>query len=74
MIQYTVRMNGKPIKNFYDKSEANKFMQWLMAQQQLESQREKLIEEALAKSDMSEANAVIKHIMELKSENKDSSK
>lgn len=63
---YTVRMNGKPIKNFSNKVEANKFMQWLMAQQQLESQREKLIEEALAKSDMSEAKVVIKHIMEKK--------
>jgi hypothetical protein len=74
MMIYTVRMNGKPIKNFYDKSEANLFMQWLMNRSQEEVLCESLIEAALAKSDMSEANVVIKHIMELKSENKNSSK
>ena len=66
MIQYTVRMNGKPIKNFYDKAEADKFMKWLMTRQQEEALREALIEAALMKSDMVEANAVIKHVMELK--------
>jgi len=66
MIQYTVRMNGKPIKNFYDKTEANLFMQWLMNRSKEEMLRESLIEAALAKSDLSEANAVIKHVMELK--------
>jgi len=66
MIQYTVRMNGKPIKNFYDKTEANLFMQWLLNRSKEETLRESLIEAALAKSDLSEANAVIKHIMELK--------
>jgi len=74
MIQYTVRMNGKPIKNFYDRSEANLFMQWLLNRSKEETLRESLIEAALAKSDLSEANVVIKHIMELKSENKNSSK
>ena len=74
MIQYTVRMNGKPIKNFYDRSEANLFMQWLLNRSKEETLRESLIEAALVKSDLSEANVVIKHIMELKSENKDSSK
>lgn len=66
MIQYTVRMNGKPIKNFYDKAEANLFMQWLMNRSKEEMICESLIEAALAKSDLSEANAVIKHVMELK--------
>jgi len=66
MIQYTVRMNGKPIKNFYDRSEANLFMQWLLNRSKEETLRESLIEAALAKSDLSEANVVIKHIMELK--------
>jgi hypothetical protein len=67
-------MNGKPIKNFYDRSEANLFMQWLLNRSKEETLRESLIEAALAKSDLSEANVVIKHIMELKSENKNSSK
>jgi hypothetical protein len=66
MIQYTVRVNGKPIKNFYDKTEANLFMQWLMNRSKEEMICESLIEAALAKSDLSEANAVIKHVMELK--------
>jgi len=66
MIQYTVRMNGIPIKNFYDKSEANLFMQWLMNRSQEEVLCESLIEAALAKSDMSESKIIIKHVMELK--------
>ena len=66
MIIYTVRFNGKPIKNFVDKTEANNFMKWLITQDQLETARENLIEEALAKSDLSEANQIIKFIMEKK--------
>ena len=73
MIQYAVRMNGKPIKNFYDRSEANLFMQWLLNRSKEETLRESLIEAALAKSDLSDANTIIKHIMELKSEKKHSS-
>ena len=63
---YTVRMNGKPIKNFTDKAEANNFMVWITQQQQVEELREGLIEAALALSDMSEAKEVIKHIMDKK--------
>jgi hypothetical protein len=66
MIQYTVRINGKPIKNFYDESEAKLFMQWLMNRSKEEVIRESLIESALEKSDLNEAKVVIKHIMELK--------
>ena len=73
MILYTVRMNGKPIKNFYDRSEANLFMQWLLNRSKEESLSESLIESALSKSDMIQAKEVIKHIMELKSEKKHSS-
>jgi len=61
---YTIRMNGKPIKTFSDKGDAKEFLQWLLTQQQLESEREKLIEAALAKSDFNEAKTIINHIME----------
>jgi len=61
MILYTVRMNGKPIKNFYDKSEANLFMQWLLNRSKEESLSESLIESALSKSDMIQAKEVITH-------------
>ena len=40
----------------------------------LNAHREEYIDKAVEVSDMGEAKAVIKHIMELKSENKDSSK
>lgn len=63
---YTVRINGKAVKTFSDKGDAKEFMQWLMTQQQLETQREKLIEEALLKSDFSESKTVINHIMSMR--------
>lgn len=64
MMIYTVRMNGKPIKNFTDKVDANLFMQWLVQRQKDEALHEVLIEAALNKSDLSEAKEVIHYIME----------
>ena len=65
---YTVNVNGKPIKSFTDKVAANKFMIWYTQDMTLQDLRFKLLEEAVTKSEMKEANEVIKFIMEKKSE------
>lgn len=64
-IIYTVRLNGKPIKNFLSKEQAENYMRWLMNIQQAEALREKYIEEAVTKSDLKEANEVIAYIKDL---------
>jgi hypothetical protein len=63
---YTVRWNGKPVRNFTDELLAKKFMvEFITLQQDYQKQFE-YIEEVVGKSDLSEANKVIKHIMEKK--------
>ena len=63
---FTVRLHGRPVKNFTDETEAKKFMVNFIMAQQLHQQSLDLVDEAVAKSDLSEANAVLKHIMEKK--------
>jgi hypothetical protein len=66
MKEYTVRLNGNPVKKFIDETEAKKFMVNFIIAQQLHQQSLALVDEAVLKSDLSEANAVLKHIMEKK--------
>ena len=65
MLKYTVRLNGKPIADFDDESKAKKFMVWFTQNQVDIEQQLAFIDEAVLKSDMSEAKTIIKHIMEL---------
>ena len=63
---YTVRYNGIPVANFESKADASEYLLKFMEHQKLASQRLDYIDAAVLKSDMSEANAVIKHIMGVK--------
>lgn len=65
-IQYTVRFNGRAVKTFTEKADANKFLLMFVECQNLANKQLAFIDEAVLKSDLSEANAVIKHIMEKK--------
>ena len=64
MLKYTVRLNGKPIADFDDESKAKKFMVWFTQNQADIEQQLAFIDEAVLKSDLTEAKEVIKHIME----------
>ena len=66
MKEYTVRLHGNPVKKFTDLDEAKKFMVNFILAQQLHQQSLSLVDEAVLKSDLSEANAVLKYIMEKK--------
>jgi len=63
---WTVRLHGKPIKTFTDKSEASKFMVEFLEMQQAKLNQLDYLDEAVLKSDLKEANEVIKYIMEKK--------
>jgi hypothetical protein len=63
---YTVRYNGIPVAKFESKTDANQYLLKFLEQQMLASQRLDYIDAAVLKSDMSEANAIIKHIMEMR--------
>lgn len=65
-MQYTVRYNGRAVKTFTEKSEANKFLLSFMECQMLAAQQLAFVDAAVLKSDMSEANILIKYIMEKK--------
>jgi hypothetical protein len=63
---YTVRYNGITLAKFESKIDANQYLLMFMENQKLATQRLDYIDAAVLKSDMSEANALIKHIMEMK--------
>ena len=63
---YTVRLNGYPVKEFKDELLAKKFMIDIQIDQQHKIKQLAYIDEVVDKSDLSEANALIKHIMEIK--------
>jgi hypothetical protein len=63
---YTVRYNGIPLAKFESKIDANQYLLKFMEQQNLAGQRLDYIDAAVLKSDMSEANTLIKHIMGMK--------
>jgi hypothetical protein len=65
-IQYTVRYQGRPIKTFTEKTDAHKFLLSFLECQMLASKQLAFIDEAVLKSNLSEANTLIKHIMEKK--------
>jgi hypothetical protein len=62
---YTVNLNGRPVRNFTDEVEARKFMLAFQQEQVLQEQKLSYIDAAVDLSDLSEANTIIKHIMEL---------
>ena len=63
---YTVRYNGIPVAKFESKADANQDLLKFMEQQNLAGQRLDYIDAAVLRSDMSEANTLIKHIMEMR--------
>ena len=65
MKTFVVRLHGKPLAEFATKDEARDFLLKYLEAQMLTTQSLALIDEAVLKSDMSEAKTIIKHIMEL---------
>lgn len=64
MLEYTVRYNGRPVRKFKDKNEAQKFMvQFVEIQRDYEKQFQ-YIDEAVKKSDLKESLELLKNIME----------
>ena len=66
MEEYTVRYNGIPVKTFADKVDAQKFMAWYLQDIHMMNMREKMIEEAVSKSDFKQAQEILQYIMEKK--------
>ncbi len=65
-MEYTVRINGRPVRKFQDKQDAQQFMIWFTKDLQAQEMRYKLIEEAVSKSDFKQAQELIQSIMEKK--------
>ena len=65
-MEYTVRINGRPVRKFQDKQDAQQFMLWFSQDLQVQEMRYKLIEEAVSKSDFKQAQELIQYIMEKK--------
>ena len=63
---FTVRVQGRPIKTFENKKDAQEFMVKFVEVLQLQHKQIAYIDEAVLKSDLSEANDILKHIMEMK--------
>lgn len=66
MKEYTVRLNGSPVRKFMDKSEAKIFMVNLMLVQQNHQKQFQYIDDAVDKSDLKESLEVLQYIMEKK--------
>jgi hypothetical protein len=64
MTIYTVRVNGQSIKKFTNVEDAKKFMVNFTYWQSGERLRLALIDDAVLKSDMSDAKQVLTYIME----------
>ena len=62
---YTVRMNGLKVKDFASQKEANDFLLKFIQVQELQKTQLEFIDAAVLKSDLLEANLVIKYSMEL---------
>jgi hypothetical protein len=63
---FTVRIEGRPVKTFENKKDAQAFMVKFVEVLQLQHKQISYIDEAVLKSDLSEANNILKHIMEKK--------
>ncbi len=66
MKTYNVRQHGKLLKSFETKEEAKKWLMDYMMVQELHRQSLDFVDEAVLQSNLSEAKAVINHIMELR--------
>lgn len=66
MKNYTVRLNGCPIKNFTSMEEAQKFMVTVHLDQRMKIEALNYLDQAVLKSDLRESSEVIKYIMEKK--------
>lgn len=66
MKTFTVRLNGYPIKEFKDELQAKRFAIDIQIQQKEIIKQMVYIDEAVMKSDLSEAKEVIQKIMEMK--------
>jgi len=64
MQEFTVRVNGQPIRKFTNMEDAKRFMVNFGYWQSGERLRLALIDDAVLKSDMSDAKEVLAYIME----------
>jgi hypothetical protein len=64
-MEYTVRLDGRPVKTFKDQTEARKFMAEFIQLQKLYLKQFDYIDQAVLQSDLSGSKQVIKHIMSL---------
>lgn len=64
MKTYTVRLNGYPVKEFSDELLAKRFMIDIQIDQQAKIKQMAYLDEAVLKSDLSEAKEVLSYIME----------
>ena len=65
-MEYTVRLNGYPIRKFGNKVDAQKFMVNFFEVQQNYQKQFQYIDEAVDKSDLKESLEVLRYIMERK--------
>jgi hypothetical protein len=63
---FTVRVQGRAVKTFKNKKDAQEFMVKFVEVLQLQQKQIAYVDEAVLKSDLSEANNILKHIMEKK--------
>jgi hypothetical protein len=63
---FTVRLDGRPVKNFAKIEDAQQYMVYLSQWQSSQNLIFQLVEGALLNSSMRESKEVIKHIMEKK--------
>lgn len=63
---FTVRIEGRPVKTFENKKDAQEFMVKFVEVLQLQQKQIAYVDEAVLKSDLLEANNILKHIMEMK--------
>ena len=63
---FTVRLDGRPVKNFAKIEDAKQYMVYLTQWQSSQNLIFQLVEGALLNSSMRESKEVIKHIMEKK--------
>jgi hypothetical protein len=63
---FTVRLDGRPVKNFAKIEDAQQYMVYLSQWQTSQNLIFQLVEGALLNSDMKESKEIINHIMEKK--------
>ena len=63
---FTVRLDGRPVKNFANLQDAQQYMVYLSQWQSSQNLIFQYIEDALLNSDMKESKEIINHIMEKK--------